>query len=371
MAVDDELYGRYSSALEKSCGLARRDVSRVVEAFAGDPDALRDALLTSYPAIVEKYGDLAASSAMEFYEESRELARAPGLYSPVMADADPRDVLERNVRYSMGDYYGTGDKAALASRLGDSAQRHVMNAAERTLVANAKRDRAHPRWALVPHAGACPYCMMLGSRGFAYRSKDTAMASRHDGCGCTPVVDFDRKSPKLKGYDPDALYDQWKHPEIYDGMPDETRAVVSSLRVYEASGKARYHKPISSFIGTDDERDLFAHKAILDAGRELDVLKEDAPDGYSNIDLLIDGVKYEVKSPVNSGLRVVEQNLRKAKRQFEKQYGEPQKEVTVVFNGAGVELEDEVIARGIEREMARHGIDRVIQIRKDGTIREM
>ena len=149
----------------------------------------------------------------------------------------------------------------------------------------------------MPHAGACPYCMMLGSRGLEYNSKKTVMASRHDGCGCTPVVDLDRKNPKLKGYDPDALYDQWKHPEIYEGMAHETRWMVSSLRAYEASGKARYHKPISSFVVTDDERDLFAHKAILDAGRELDVLKEDAPDGHSNIDLLIDGVKYEAKIP--------------------------------------------------------------------------
>lgn len=239
MAVDDELYGRYSSALEKSCGLARRDVSRVVEASAGDLDALRDALLTSYPAIVEKYGDLAASSAMEFYEESRELAKAPGPYSPVMADADPRDALERNVRYSMGDYYGTGDKAALTSKLGDSAQRHVMNAAERTLVANAKRDRAHPRWALVPHAGACPYCMMLGSRGFAYKSKDTAMASRHDGCGCTPVVDFDRKSPKLKGYDPDALYREWHEAEMAKAQ------IIKS----DIEGHDGYYIPPNKIIG--------------------------------------------------------------------------------------------------------------------------
>ena len=50
---------------------------------------------------------------------------------------------------------------------------------------------------------------MVCSRGFDYVSKGTAESQRHANCKCTPVVEFDVENPKLEGYDPDALYDEY------------------------------------------------------------------------------------------------------------------------------------------------------------------
>ena len=99
---------------------------------------------------------------------------------------------------------------ALAAR----AVQRAMGYADATIQGNAMADPARPRWALVPHAGACDWCRMIGSRGFVFKSSATAGAERHPSCRCIPVADFS-DSPALDGYDPAALYDEYraKHPE--------------------------------------------------------------------------------------------------------------------------------------------------------------
>lgn len=370
MAINKRSYERYDKALKKNAELAIRDIKKFIKAFDGDPDMLRDSMLDFYPSMVRRYGESAATVAMEFYDEQRSMSKVAGSYSSVMAAVPEDDVLRDNVRYHMGSYYENGDGDLLAENLGRSAQRHIMNAAEQTIVKNAKRDKAHPRWALVAHPGACQYCLMLSSRGFVYHEKDTVMASRHDGCTCTPVVDFDKRNPHLVGYDPNAIYDRWKHPEDYSDVPDNLVETVSRIKSFERAGSAKYIKQMNAFYGTDDERDLTAHAALLEHDHKLVILREDAPEGYSNIDLLVDGELYEVKSPTGSGKRIVEQNLRKAKRQFANKYGDPEDEIRVVFNGTNVDMEDSLISAEIDRQMKSHNIGKVIQVNKDGSILE-
>ena len=104
--------------------------------------------------------------------------------------------------------------SAVAAALAARAVQRAMGYADATIQGNAMADPAHPRWALVPHAGACDWCRMIGSRGFVFKSSATAGAERHPSCRCIPVADFS-DSPALDGYDPAALYDEYraKHPE--------------------------------------------------------------------------------------------------------------------------------------------------------------
>lgn len=69
------------------------------------------------------------------------------------------------------------------------------------------------RYARVP-AGSenCAFCEFLASRGFVYRSGESAGVSRkyHPHCDCQIVPAWGKKTPKIAGYDPDALYAQYE-----------------------------------------------------------------------------------------------------------------------------------------------------------------
>lgn len=54
----------------------------------------------------------------------------------------------------------------------------------------------------------CEYCLMLSSRDAVYRSADTAEASKHTNCNCE-VVPL-AAGQTMPGYDPMALFSQWK-----------------------------------------------------------------------------------------------------------------------------------------------------------------
>ena len=249
--------------------------------------------------------------------------------------------------------------------------RETRKAANTCMARNAERDSTKPKWARVPQGkDTCPTCLMLASRGFAYNSKEAAEHA-HPNCDCVAVCSWDRKNPVLEGYDPDEYYDRWKHPEIYKGLDDVTAKSLACLRVAERNGQVVYEKPLLSFLEREeDRRDLVAHAALVRAGRSFTALAENAPEGYSNIDLLMDGKKWEVKSPHKSNPRAVETRLRAAKDQFEKNYPEPIEEVRVVFNGYFYGQSDEFVASKIAQEGDRHGITEVIHVDKSGKLAE-
>lgn len=72
----------------------------------------------------------------------------------------------------------------------------------------ANCERAGVRWARVPSGSkTCPFCFMVASRGFVYKSKASAggLSQWHKGCMCAVVPDFD-VSTTVQGYDPDAMH---------------------------------------------------------------------------------------------------------------------------------------------------------------------
>lgn len=199
--VDRELFERYTLALSTNADMAQAELSTLLRGALADMGAkeLLDALRDLWPALVAKYGDRAAQVATEFYRAQREAYGPATAYDPVPADADADAA--RAALFSQAD--GTTTPDALATALPDPLVRLVNAQADSTITSNAQADPAHPRWALVPHPGACGWCVLVASRGFDYRRGGTV--PRHNGCRCTTVADFDRASPSLEGYDPDAM----------------------------------------------------------------------------------------------------------------------------------------------------------------------
>lgn len=137
----------------------------------------------------------------------------------------------------------------------------------------------------------------------------------------------------------------------------------------EASDQKRisYSKPLESFLGTDDERDLFAHAALLSFGQHFEVLAESAHDGFSNIDLLIDGKYWEIKSPDGSTLRSVETAVRKCQKQFKKCNPENY-EPRLILNAHYHSMDDEALFAELCRRVEQHGLIEAVFIRKKGEI---
>lgn len=235
-----EPFERYRRALGANADMAEAELSTLWgEHLAGLSGAgLRDAMDELMPALAARYGDRAAAAAAEFYMEQRAASDAPGGYDAVpMAGVDHSAVAAA----SRAAFAEASTRAALGALLSGQLVRHVNQAADDTIVGNARRDPAHPRWALVPHAGACGFCLLIASRGFDYRS--SGRVARHNGCRCTTVADFDRSNPSLEGYDEAAAHDLYSRAaeEVERTAWDEWGALDDGQRAaYRSRGRGDF-----------------------------------------------------------------------------------------------------------------------------------
>ena len=191
--VDEELFNSYRTALGANADLAKMACEELVASYSGTLS--KSELSEVYAALVRKLGQYAAQVALEFYEALREQAGVTDEYTPKASEPDNSGLLAWDVSNQT------------AAQLPGVAAQRVLQYADETIYANGSADPAHPTYALVPHAGACGWCLMIGSQGWFTTRKTAAENARHANCRCAVVADFDAKSPSLKGYDPGMLVD--------------------------------------------------------------------------------------------------------------------------------------------------------------------
>lgn len=90
----------------------------------------------------------------------------------------------------------------------DAMDRWVKVPGRATIAENCKRDPKKPRYALVPQGKTCAFCTMLAGRGFVYKSEKTAH-KMHNHCDCVACPEWNANPNKIRGYNPDALSDEW------------------------------------------------------------------------------------------------------------------------------------------------------------------
>lgn len=152
--------------------------------------------------------EVSARLAADFYDELRARFGARGDYDSLADPLLDPDATEGAVRAFAQDLVdGKPIEQFIAkclSRIGYENRR----AANECMALNARRDPAKPRWARVPvGAETCTFCLMLASRGFAYRSGSTA-SHAHDNCNCRVIPSFGGAS--VEDYDPDEYYEKWQ-----------------------------------------------------------------------------------------------------------------------------------------------------------------
>lgn len=248
-----ESFERYDRALQANVVLAERDLSKVMSSMSGmSNDDVRDTLLEAYPALVTKYGDQAAAVAVEFYEEQRGLAGVESDYEAVMAESASAEVSQRDVRYAMGGMYdGSSTLSGLGSQLSGMMTRRVMQGADDTISLNKSRDPACRDMRLIPHPGACAWCVMMSSREFV----GLQGFKRHTNCRCTPVCEFEPgKTAVSDEFDPaemgDELYSKFKEADTSENIA-KFRSEWNSMSKEE---KSKYVRRYTDKHGVQRER---------------------------------------------------------------------------------------------------------------------
>lgn len=424
----DEAYRQYVDDVDRLSQQAQWDIQAIWQDEYTFPTP--ESRVEEVRATLSRYSDRAAERAQRYYDLLREQWRQqgvdmsdyqipdlpdpnrivwqlaggsnntdyPGLhYRDVIPDADGR--VHNEYGLTIDDLWPGGDDVDTYLKY---ARAWVKSASRTMVMDNVKADSSNPRWARVPRGKTCEFCVMLASRGWVYLTEETASlgGSFHNGhCDCDIVPNWGRQ--KLTGYDPDKLYERYKRCA-------DSAARLTSTKAYERyidafTPKSTKDEPLAydkwkrnielaemrtrsrdwlnggdppeiDFRKTRERmertepRDLFVVETLAENGFELTTREENAPDGYSNIDLLIRTNLWEIKSPNGSNDRSVESNLRSAKRQFAKNWPTPENSVRVVFNGVNYKKDDDWIADELECQADAHDIASVLFIRKDGSV---
>ena len=162
---------------------------------------LRDAIVALMQTCCESAATNAATVAAEFYDAARESELGRSLGAVPEGRYDPR-ATEGAVRaFMQGLVDGKGSRSVIR-RCRERVDYEAKKAAANSIKANARRDRAKPRYARVPSGSeTCEFCLMLASRGPVYRSADSAGEGNHwhANCDCriVPVWDSHREGKNV------------------------------------------------------------------------------------------------------------------------------------------------------------------------------
>lgn len=236
--VPRDLFEAYESALHSNIELMRTAFADLLaECAMMEPMEAKRYARKAYLALVKRYGPFASVAAMEFYEQVRESAALKTTYKATAFVPDIDALLEYDANLASE----AADISKMIDRLFGSGTERVMQHADETITQNAAADPAKPKWALVPHIGACGWCRFIASRGFDYVSSDKV--ARHANCKCSPVADFDTKHPHLDGYDPSALHDEYRRAR--EAVEDDARATWDTMtqeerEKYKTKGRGAY-----------------------------------------------------------------------------------------------------------------------------------
>lgn len=214
--------------LTRAATVALQDWWEMGNRYGKNPADLIDYLSEPFHAITSMYGEQAAAAAVDYLILERSLDdELRWLPSPTPAERvsfkETQAALEWAINTSKKQ--GTFNSALARKKLHGATTRLTLKSGRQTILDATIRDGT--RYARIPEPGACPFCLMLSSRGAVY-TKDSVvmtkeMSSYHDHCRCIGIEagkrgdPFDRLPPVNR-----ELRDMWDSNVGIDGHPDLT-----------------------------------------------------------------------------------------------------------------------------------------------------
>lgn len=200
----------YTSKLNTLSQATRDVVARLLSQIEyTDVADLRNQLIDLLEPFLAASTDTAAAYAAEFFELAHTTATGTPYTAQSVSGRDPKATNEA-IRALVNPINQGKTLADITNSLLERVDYEIKKTAAETVYKNAERDEVCTGWARVPTGrDTCTFCLMLASRGFAYKSE--ASAGKYDhfhaNCDCRIIPGFD--GMEVEGYDPDALYDQW------------------------------------------------------------------------------------------------------------------------------------------------------------------
>lgn len=216
--------------------LIRRDLNAWwLEVASGSPSEIREAAREFLPLLANTYGEVSATVAADFFDEARAASPgARGRFAATLPRLQAARAAARQVRWATEPLFRSDFEGALG-RMSLVADEAAMQEGRNTIMHNAERDRANPRFARIPVGKTCAWCLTLASRGAVYRSAESAGAAGqyHGGkCDCQPMPSWTRDGKDMpEGYQPDALYEDYLRARKATGQKQpDMRAIAKAYR---------------------------------------------------------------------------------------------------------------------------------------------
>lgn len=259
---------------------------------------VRERLIAIMQAHVYESRAMASQLAAEFYDGLRERQVGERMGAVAYDGYDPVRV-ERRVRSAVKplakvqDEFRWADDVAhdeeyqremtrIAARklcrdLADYQGYSIKQAAGSTVFRNGGRDGRRVKFARVPrgsksYPNGCPFCQMLASRGFVYRSKLTAGGidpdHYHSDCQCMVVPGWEGAS--VEGYDPRDYDEGYQAYLDQDHSKHEAHVAETQRNRYDAGGRLKSgdgNRVDERGALTDEDRALIRSKRTA-AGNE-------------------------------------------------------------------------------------------------------
>nr|DAW55155.1 MAG TPA: minor capsid protein [Caudoviricetes sp.] len=221
---------------------------------------------------------MAASAAVEWYEDARTAAGITAQYSPEI----PANLIEypkttRVIEEAVAAIDQRG-RAIAVKILQQRAKQLVTSAGRETGASLARRDPSEPRYARVPTgATTCAWCIMWAGRGFIYKNEETARFTRsHSDCDCQIVPSWS-SNPLIRGYNPhgyEAMYQAAKEDLLLEGALGDEKSIAARIRMLFAKEASDGHPvPNASRDGT-----LQRHTLEADRKSAIAALKQQPKD---------------------------------------------------------------------------------------------
>lgn len=164
-------------------------------------------------ALVGEYGNASATAAADYYDAQRVAAGVTGRFTVPLLDPPPDDQVANSLRWATKDLWprdpddpATTDaqRLPIEQRLDAAevkaeavAQKLVTDQGRGTVRSAVQRDRQAVGYARAAALGACAFCKLMASRGFTYKTAESAGRSAnaqftgdasvvkfHDNCHC-------------------------------------------------------------------------------------------------------------------------------------------------------------------------------------------
>lgn len=243
MAVSQARLNRYREDLDGIGDAAYSFVDEFIRAtISNNPGMsvaeLRDEAIDAIDSSLYAFGDQASELALDLFEEI--VVDGYGLDADtVIEDVIDPDMIGGGVRYSARRLV-EGDTEAFTRDVADLTRYYIKRSAMETMERNCHRNDL--RYARVPSGReTCAFCFMLSSRGFVYRSEQTAGHAHayHENCDCVIVPGFEGLDPtdQVEGYDPDGMLDRWNECQAAAGSDSDLRDEWGSMSKKE---RAKY-----------------------------------------------------------------------------------------------------------------------------------